>query len=59
MKGFAADCLLAERSAVGRFFDRAYIRELLAQHESGMRNHLRHLYLLISFELWHRRFIGA
>jgi asparagine synthase (glutamine-hydrolysing) len=59
MKGFAADCLLAEGSAVGRFFDRAYIRELLAQHESGMRNHLRHLYLLISFELWHRRFIGA
>lgn len=59
MKFFANECLLGERSAVGRYFDRAYIRELLAQHESGVRNHLRHIYLLISFELWHQRFIGA
>ncbi len=59
MKSFAKECLLDERSAVGRYFDLAYIRELLAQHESGVRNHLRHIYLLISFELWHRRFIGA
>jgi asparagine synthase (glutamine-hydrolysing) len=59
MKSYAQECLLSERSAVGRYFDLAYIRELLAQHESGVRNHLRHIYLLISFELWHRRFIGA
>jgi asparagine synthase (glutamine-hydrolysing) len=59
MKSFAAECLLSDGSAVGRYFDQGYIRELLAQHESGARNHLRHLYLLISFELWHRRFIGA
>jgi asparagine synthase (glutamine-hydrolysing) len=59
MKSFAKECLLSEGAAVGRYFDRAYIRELLAQHESGVRNHLRHIYLLISFELWHQRFIGA
>jgi asparagine synthase (glutamine-hydrolysing) len=59
MKSFAAECLLGERSAVGRYFDRAYVRELLSQHESGKRNHLRHIYLLISFELWHQRFIGV
>jgi asparagine synthase (glutamine-hydrolysing) len=59
MKFFAKECLLGERSAVGRYFDRAYIRELLAQHETGVRNHLRHIYLLISFELWHQRFIDA
>jgi asparagine synthase (glutamine-hydrolysing) len=59
MKAFAADCLLSQDSAVGRYFDRGYVRELLALHESGKRNHLRHLYLLITFELWHRRFIGA
>ncbi len=59
MKSFAKDCLLGESSAVGRYFDRDYIRELLAQHESGVRNHLRHIYLLISFELWHQRFIGT
>jgi asparagine synthase (glutamine-hydrolysing) len=59
MKSFAKDCLLGDGSAVGRYFDRDYIHELLAQHESGARNHLRHIYLLISFELWHQRFIGA
>jgi asparagine synthase (glutamine-hydrolysing) len=59
MKSFAAECLLSDQSAAGRYFDRGYIRELLAQHEAGKRNHLRHIYLLISFELWHQRFIGA
>jgi asparagine synthase (glutamine-hydrolysing) len=59
MKSFAKDCLLGDGAAVGRYFDRGYMRELLAQHEAGVRNHLRHIYLLISFELWHRRFIEA
>jgi asparagine synthase (glutamine-hydrolysing) len=59
LKYFVDECLLGERSAAVRYFDRTYIRELLAQHEAGVRNHLRHIYLLISFELWHRRFIGA
>ena len=58
MKSFVMDCLLGDSSAVARYFDRGYIRELFAQHESGQRNHMRHLYLLISFELWHQRFIG-
>jgi asparagine synthase (glutamine-hydrolysing) len=59
MKDYAAGALLGDRSAVSRYFDRDYIRELLGQHEAGKRNHLRHLYLLLSFELWHQRFIGA
>jgi asparagine synthase (glutamine-hydrolysing) len=59
MKSFASQLLLDDSSAVARYFDRGYVRELLAAHESGTRNHLRHIYLLISFELWHRRFIGA
>jgi len=59
MKSFAADCLLDERSAVGRYFNRDYVRGLLSLHESGRRNYLRHIYLLMSFELWHRRFIDA
>lgn len=59
MKSFVAECLLGDGSAVGRYFDCAYVGGLIAQHESGARNHLRHIYLLISFELWHRRFIDA
>jgi asparagine synthase (glutamine-hydrolysing) len=59
MRGFIDDCLLSEHSSVNRYFDRDYIRRMVADHESGRRHYLRHLYLLISFELWHRRFISA
>lgn len=59
MKDFVRDCLLASDAAVGRYFDTAYIRRLIELHADGQRNHLRQIYLLIAFELWHRRFIGT
>lgn len=59
MRYYVNECLLSDRSAVGRYFDRAYIRELVAQHEARDQNYLRHIYLLISFELWHQKFIPA
>jgi asparagine synthase (glutamine-hydrolysing) len=49
--------LLSPGSAVSRYFDTTYIRHLLAEHESGRQDYMRHIYLLISFELWHRQFI--
>jgi asparagine synthase (glutamine-hydrolysing) len=59
MRRYVNDCLLSEKSAVCRYFDREYIRQLLADHEAGRQHYLRHIYLLISFELWHQRFILA
>jgi asparagine synthase (glutamine-hydrolysing) len=59
MRFYVNECLLSDRSAVGRYFDRAYIRELVAQHEARNQNYLRHIYLLISFELWHQKFMPA
>jgi asparagine synthase (glutamine-hydrolysing) len=59
MKSFVGDCLLSESSAVAQYFDKRYIRSLVTDHESGRQNHLRHIYLLISFELWHRQFLRA
>jgi asparagine synthase (glutamine-hydrolysing) len=59
MKAFVGDCLLSADSATGRYFDRRYMRELVADHEAGRQNYLRHIYLLISFELWHRQFLRA
>jgi len=59
MKHYVNDCLLSERSAVRRYFDQGYIRQLVTDHEAGRQNYLRHIYLLISFELWHQRFISA
>ncbi len=58
MSEFVGECLLSGDSAVGRYFDRDYIRRLVKDHENGVQNHLRHIYLLISFELWHRQFIA-
>ncbi len=59
MRRYAGDCLLSETANVNRYFNKEYIREILAQHESGRQNYLRHIYLLISFELWHQTFIPA
>ena len=59
MQQYVSDCLLSEKAAVGRYFDQKYIRRLVADHEAGRQNYMRHIYLLISFELWHQMFIPA
>ena len=59
MNRFLDDCLFSEHSAVRRYFDDKYIRQLVAMHEAGQQNYMRHIYLLISFELWHQQFISA
>ena len=59
MKPFVEDCLLAPDAAVARYFDQSYIRRLLELDRLGKRQYRRHLYLLVSFELWHRRFLAA
>lgn len=58
MRKYIGDCLLSEHAAINRYFDRGYIRTLVSQHESGAQNYLRQIYLLISFELWHQRFLA-
>jgi asparagine synthase (glutamine-hydrolysing) len=59
MRPFIDACLLSEDSAVARYFDQNYIRRLLQLDRDGREQFRRHIYLLLSFELWHRRFIGA
>ena len=57
MRDYVHDCLLSDGSAVGQYFDREYIRQTLRMHEAGELNNMRHINLLVSFELWHRQFI--
>jgi asparagine synthase (glutamine-hydrolysing) len=59
MRHYVGDCLLSDRAAVRRYFNQDYIRSLVAQHEAGQQNYLRQIYLLISFELWHQKFLPA
>lgn len=57
MREFVGDCLLSSDAATGRYFDQQYIRRIVEDHDAGRQNYLRHIYLLISFELWHRQFL--
>jgi asparagine synthase (glutamine-hydrolysing) len=59
MQHYVGDCLLSDSSATRRYFNQDYIRSLVAQHQAGEQNYLRHIYLLISFELWHQKFLPA
>ena len=59
MRPFVEDCLLSPDSAVRRFFNQRYIRQLLERDRAGSEQLRRHIYLLVSFELWHRRFMPA
>jgi asparagine synthase (glutamine-hydrolysing) len=57
LAGFVGDLLLDSRSHTRAFFDTAYIQELLRRHERGRELDL-HLWTLLSFELWCRRFLS-
>jgi asparagine synthase (glutamine-hydrolysing) len=59
MRRYVGDCLLSENAAVNRYFNREYVRETLEKHEGNQEHYMRHIYLLLSFELWHQRFISA
>jgi asparagine synthase (glutamine-hydrolysing) len=59
MRPFVEMCLLSSDSAVAHYFDQSYIRRMLARDRRGIEQLRRHIYLLVSFELWHRRFIRA
>ncbi len=57
MAEYVNECLFASDSSVGEFFDVGYIRKIVDLHLAGRENHMRHIYLLISFEMWHRTFM--
>jgi asparagine synthase (glutamine-hydrolysing) len=59
MRSFVDNTLLSPNAAVGQYFDRRYIRQLLYRDRLGVEQLRRQIYLLLSFELWHRKFIGV
>ena len=59
MQHYIGDCLLGDGAALHRFFDRQYIAELVSDHAAGRQAYMRQIDLMVSFELWHQRFIGS
>ncbi len=57
MKSFVEDCLLGPDSSMSQYFDQNYIRRMLDLDRTGKEQYRRHIYLLVSLELWHRAFM--
>ncbi len=58
MRPFVEQYLLTPDAAVSRYFDQDCIRRMLDRDRGGRDQLRRHIYLLVSFEMWHRTFIG-
>lgn len=58
MRKYIVECLFSNNSAVNKYFNKRYIEELVRLHENKKEDYMRQIYLLISFELWHKKFIG-
>jgi asparagine synthase (glutamine-hydrolysing) len=57
MKSFVEECLLSADSAMARYFDQGYIQKIIELDRAGTEQYRRHIYLLVSLELWHRAFL--
>jgi asparagine synthase (glutamine-hydrolysing) len=57
MRPFLEDVLLDPSSGVSQFFNRACLERTLREHQEQRESYMRQIYLLLSFELWHRTFM--
>lgn len=57
MRPFVEECLLSRDSSMALYFDQSYIKKVLELDRSGQQQYRRHIYLLVSLELWHRAFM--
>jgi asparagine synthase (glutamine-hydrolysing) len=56
---FLRTTLAADAVRIGGVFDPAAVTRLVAEHVGGRRNHVRLLWSVLVFELWHRRLAPA
>ncbi len=57
LRGFIGEQLLASNSACCHYFEPAEIRQMIADHERQRHDYKRHLFSLLTFELWHNQFM--
>jgi asparagine synthase (glutamine-hydrolysing) len=56
LRTFVGEQLLASNSACMRYFEPATIKQMITDHETGRHDYKRHLFSLLTFELWHQQF---
>jgi asparagine synthase (glutamine-hydrolysing) len=59
LKTYISDRLLGEGSACRKYFDATTIEKLIADHTMKHQDYKRHLFCLLTFELWHEQFISS
>ena len=59
LDGFVRDTLLGGGPACREYFDAGAVGAMLREHRERRRDHRRRIFALLSFELWHRRFLQS
>jgi asparagine synthase (glutamine-hydrolysing) len=57
LRGFAEEVLFSERARGRGLFNQRFVRTVWAEHQSGRQVRTIHLWLLINFELWCRKYL--
>jgi len=57
LRAIVEDCLFAPRSIHRGLFNGAFLRRLWSDHLHKRRDYSQHLWLLMVFELWHRKYL--
>lgn len=55
--GTALRIMTEKHSACSNYFNLSYVASLVGKHAARKENYQRHIFALLSFELWHRRFL--
>jgi asparagine synthase (glutamine-hydrolysing) len=58
LTGYVREMLLSADAACPVYFQSSAIDRLIREHIRGRQDHRRQLFALLTFELWHRQFIG-
>lgn len=59
LRTYIGDQLLAANSACCHYFEPKVIESMITDHESHRHDYKRHLFALLTFELWHKQFISS
>jgi asparagine synthase (glutamine-hydrolysing) len=57
VKKFGEELFLGSGKGKSGLFDAQYVRTIWRDHQSGKRNYATHLWTVLMFELWHRKFM--
>jgi asparagine synthase (glutamine-hydrolysing) len=59
LRTYLSDQLLDQQSACRIYFHPAAIEKMITDHETGRYDHKRHLFSLLTFEMWYQQFITS